>query len=164
MHFSGSIHAGNNLEHHGAAESSPMILLHCPPHRHQLTIDVTPKDKLHQESEGFRNTLRMWGDTPASYGEARDWKSGSLVAAKSATIGMRDGVRDQRGRLAGWREGICSGERQSGEQNTRWKFRTCGTSGTGHCEKILSECSCWCESVSMGDQTSGGSVCCSEGE
>ncbi|GIZ46193.1 hypothetical protein CKM354_000932900 [Cercospora kikuchii] len=45
-------------------------------------------------TEGFRNIPRIWGDTPASYGEVRDWKSGSLVAAKSVTLGMRDGVRD----------------------------------------------------------------------
>ncbi|PPJ52819.1 hypothetical protein CBER1_11297 [Cercospora berteroae] len=45
-------------------------------------------------TEGFRNTPRMWGDTPASYGQVRDWKSGSLVAAKSVTLGVRDGVRD----------------------------------------------------------------------
>jgi hypothetical protein len=44
--------------------------------------------------EGFRNTPRLWGDTPTSYGQVTDWKSGGVVAGKSFVLGITDGFRD----------------------------------------------------------------------
>jgi hypothetical protein len=45
-------------------------------------------------AEGFRAVPRLYGEEIQDHGEVRDWKSGAIVAGKSFTHGISDGVSD----------------------------------------------------------------------
>ncbi|KAJ7768348.1 hypothetical protein B0H16DRAFT_1785284 [Mycena metata] len=45
-------------------------------------------------TEGLRGVPKMYGEEVKDYGEVKDWKSGLLVAAKTATFSTSEGVAD----------------------------------------------------------------------
>lgn len=45
-------------------------------------------------AEGFRAVPKLYGEEVQDYGEVRDWKSGAIVAGRSFTHGISDGVSD----------------------------------------------------------------------
>ena len=45
-------------------------------------------------AEGFRAVPRLYGEEVQDHGEVNDWKSGMIVAGKSFTYGISDGVSD----------------------------------------------------------------------
>ncbi|THX23914.1 UDP-Glycosyltransferase/glycogen phosphorylase, partial [Aureobasidium pullulans] len=45
-------------------------------------------------TEGFRSMPRLWGEEVKEYGKVTDWKSGAVVAGKSFTLGIGDGIKD----------------------------------------------------------------------